>query len=330
MLEELAKSPNPQLPPATSKTNVSSLTKLQAGAPPPSGTTESNPATRPSTTTNKKSDMKPPGSAPNNDDAKSGSSGSSKSKGGKRTRPSTAQTAKSSGKGKAKNSKELVKGKKGKKSMSAEKSEDDEDDTNLTPKQKIVRDLEKRKKYVLSRISTPFEPPDVSSLAPDSVEFNRAKRDYLRNLSPFSKTYQVPIAVKDTMSTETIILTLSCPTQRPDLILLDDQMPLDFGHVPIGRKSLKEIHLFNSSQATLALKMSILNPYGPFVQVNALRDLAPEHVYTLKLRFEPFLIGDVSSRLNFSNLKGESKMFNQFMYSLKKKSSLWAVRMSWR
>ena len=295
MLEDLAKSPNPQLPPATSKTNVSSLTKLQPAAASAGGTAESNLISRPSTTTSKKTEVKPPGSAPNEDAKSVSSAGSSKSKGGERTRPLTAQTGKSSGK-KAKNSKEIVKGKqsKGKKSMSAEKSEEDED-PNLSPKQKILRDLEKRKKYVLTRISAPFEPPDVSNLLPDSVEFNRAKRDYLRSLNPSSKTYQVPIIVKDAMSSETIILTLSCPTQRPDLILLDDLAPLDFGQVPVGRKALKEIHIFNSSQGTLPLKMSIINPYGPFVQVNALRDLAPEHVYTLKIKFEPSQLGHVSS-----------------------------------
>jgi hypothetical protein len=165
--------------------------------------------------------------------------------------------------------------------------------------------LKQRQAKVLKSLTAEFEPPDRDSLAVGTMDYERSKRDLMRNFKGRSHTYQIVCLTTSPQGEEdTLMLDIHCPVQQPHMILLDESNRIDFGPVPLFGKALREVHLYNVSEGPLDLKLDILNPYGPFTRVNALRKLTPDHVFTLKFKCSPQEVGVVSTFfLQFSILQ---------------------------
>ncbi|ODM97909.1 hypothetical protein Ocin01_08777 [Orchesella cincta] len=71
------------------------------------------------------------------------------------------------------------------------------------------------------------------------------------------------------------------------IMLMGNIDVFDFGDVPIGERNYVVVNIVNFGVDPIKLKMSILNPYGPFTLCNALKDIPPDYFYTLKFRYQP-------------------------------------------
>jgi len=163
---------------------------------------------------------------------------------------------------------------------------------NKSPAQ-IMAEIEDRKAQINAELKRKYRTRRSSNIRLD--EFRSAKQDLLKKMSPSCSTHTIQCFVTDPNGQVDVnLLTVTCPMRRPDLILLDPSHTIDFGTVAMNQKAWKEIHLFNVGHEMTPLKMDIIHPYGPFVQCNALRPIPPEHVLTLKFRFQTSEEGSVS------------------------------------
>ncbi|CAM9153718.1 unnamed protein product, partial [Lampetra planeri] len=89
----------------------------------------------------------------------------------------------------------------------------------------------------------------------------------------------------------TLHLQLQCAAVQPPLVVVSSQTHnnIHFNQVSVGDKVTKKITVQNISKEYLELRSSLLDFYGPFMLLNALRVLRPGQQFTLVLAFTPAL-----------------------------------------
>jgi len=186
----------------------------------------------------------------------------------------------------------------------------------LVPNQQ--KELEQRKNFLMHALSATldFAGVSVSAAHIGTLDNIRVRRDLMQNFHGRTHAFTIPCHFTLPDGKEEIqLLTLKCPTQKPDLVLLDGDPAVDFGGVEVGQKLIREINLYNTSIGILDLKMEGVSPYGPFTRVNALRRLAPNLVFTLRIKFEPMKAEQVKKTRNslYITLTGQILKYNFFI-----------------
>ncbi|XP_053173341.1 cilia- and flagella-associated protein 74 [Scomber japonicus] len=148
------------------------------------------------------------------------------------------------------------------------------------------------------------ESPDPDDIQPGSEQYEEAKTSLLYSFTQCYREYTVPCYVSDGDPPEenrqaqpawspfnTLYLKLQCPAVQPPLVVISNNghNVIDFGQVPVGEKVIKRLTVQNISKEPLDLRSSLLDIYGPFSLLNALRCIRPGEKHTLILAFSPTL-----------------------------------------
>ncbi|XP_077581620.1 cilia- and flagella-associated protein 74 [Stigmatopora nigra] len=161
----------------------------------------------------------------------------------------------------------------------------------------------------MSEFSTKFARP-IETQTSDNIEaggqrFEEARASLLHSFTSRYNEYTIPCFVSDgdppeedrqaqpTWSTlNTLYLKLQCPAVQPPLVVVSSNIrnyALDFQQVAVGEKVIKRFSVQNISEESLELRSSLLDIYGPFLLLNALRAIGPGEKHTLALAFCPTL-----------------------------------------
>ncbi|XP_023649466.2 cilia- and flagella-associated protein 74 isoform X1 [Paramormyrops kingsleyae] len=154
----------------------------------------------------------------------------------------------------------------------------------------------------LPKTQSPFQPPKAEDIQEGSEEYNIGKASLLRSCPRHFSRYVVPCFVTGDKHMglaqdgglphsphNPLHLELHCPAVRPCLVVISNngQTTLNFHRVETGQKVVQQVTVQNISQETLELSSSLLDIYGPFVILNALRPLEPGMSHTILLSFTP-------------------------------------------
>ncbi|XP_057673717.1 cilia- and flagella-associated protein 74 isoform X2 [Corythoichthys intestinalis] len=155
------------------------------------------------------------------------------------------------------------------------------------------------------KCATPTE-----TTAPDNIEaggqrFEEARASLLHSFTSRYNEYTIPCFVSDGDPPEedrqaqpawsplnTLYLKLQCPAVQPPLVVVSSNIrnyALDFQQVAVGERVIKRFSVQNISEESLELRSSLLDIYGPFLLLNALRAIGPGEKHTLALAFCPTL-----------------------------------------
>ncbi|XP_073089125.1 cilia- and flagella-associated protein 74 isoform X2 [Manis javanica] len=87
----------------------------------------------------------------------------------------------------------------------------------------------------------------------------------------------------------TLFLELWCPAVAPAIVVTSDKGKTisNFGDIAVGHRCIKKVAIQNISSEDLAVDFSVLNPSGPFVLLNPIRELAAGETRVLALSFSP-------------------------------------------
>ncbi|KAM7410971.1 hypothetical protein PAMA_021099 [Pampus argenteus] len=148
------------------------------------------------------------------------------------------------------------------------------------------------------------EPLNPDSIQPGSEQYEEAKASLLYSFTRRYREYTVPCYVSDGDPPEedrqaqptwspfnTLYLKLQCPIVQPPLVVTSNNghNVIDFYQVAVGEKVIKSFTVQNISKESLDLRSSVLDIYGPFSLLNALRCIRPGEKHTLILAFSPTL-----------------------------------------
>ncbi|XP_067447707.1 cilia- and flagella-associated protein 74 isoform X2 [Thunnus thynnus] len=148
------------------------------------------------------------------------------------------------------------------------------------------------------------ESPNPDNIQPGSEQYEEAKASLLYSFTQHYREYTVPCYVSDGDPPEedqqaqpawspfnTLYLKLQCPAVQPPLVVTSNNghNVIDFNHVAVGEKVIKRFTVQNISKESLDLRSSVLDIYGPFSLLNALRCIRPGEKHTLVLAFSPTL-----------------------------------------
>uniref|UniRef100_A0A3B4C1Q5 Abnormal spindle-like microcephaly-associated protein ASH domain-containing protein n=1 Tax=Pygocentrus nattereri TaxID=42514 RepID=A0A3B4C1Q5_PYGNA len=133
-----------------------------------------------------------------------------------------------------------------------------------------------------------------------SNEYAAGKASLLRSFKERYSRYVIPCFVSNGDITQpesedpynTLYLELHCPAVRPALVVISDSGETTFyllGFAAPGQKVLKKVTIQNISSECVKLKSSVLDLYGPFSVLNAMREVRPGDTHTLRLAFVPAL-----------------------------------------
>ncbi|XP_036435612.1 LOW QUALITY PROTEIN: cilia- and flagella-associated protein 74 [Colossoma macropomum] len=150
---------------------------------------------------------------------------------------------------------------------------------------------------------SPFQPPNPADIQKGSNEYAAGKASLLRCFKERYSRYVIPCFVSNSDITQpeseesvyspynTLYLELHCPAVRPALVVISDngETTVDFNQVLVGQKVLKKVTIQNISSECVKLKSSLLDLYGPFSVLNAMREVRPGDTHTLLLAFVPAL-----------------------------------------
>ncbi|XP_048873042.1 cilia- and flagella-associated protein 74 isoform X2 [Brienomyrus brachyistius] len=154
----------------------------------------------------------------------------------------------------------------------------------------------------LPKAQSPFQPLKPEDIQEGSEEYNIGKASLLRSCPRHFSRYVVPCFVTSDKHMglaqggglphsphNSLHLELHCPAVRPCLVIVSNngQSTLNFHRVETGQKVVQQVTVQNISQETLELSSSLLDIYGPFVILNALRPLEPGVSHTILLSFTP-------------------------------------------
>lgn len=70
-------------------------------------------------------------------------------------------------------------------------------------------------------------------------------------------------------------------------MLMSGRNVFDFGYVPVGERKYIMVNVANMGVDTVKLKMSVLNPYGPFTFCNSLKNIPQDSYFSLKFKYQP-------------------------------------------
>ncbi|XP_077371028.1 cilia- and flagella-associated protein 74 isoform X3 [Festucalex cinctus] len=155
-----------------------------------------------------------------------------------------------------------------------------------------------------SKTAAPIQTP-----LPDNIDagerFEEARASLLHSFTSRYSEYTIPCFVSDgdppqedrqaqpTWSPLNIVyLKLQCPAIQPPLVVVSSNIrnyALDFQQVAVGERVIKRFSVKNISEESLELRSSLLDIYGPFSLLNALRGIRPGEQHTLVLAFCPTL-----------------------------------------
>nr|XP_061803034.1 cilia- and flagella-associated protein 74-like [Nerophis lumbriciformis] len=135
--------------------------------------------------------------------------------------------------------------------------------------------------------------------------FEEARASLLHSFTSRYNEYTIPCFVSDGDPPEedrqaqpawsplnTLYLKLQCPAVQPPLVVVSSNIrnyALDFQQVAVGERVIKRFSVQNISEESLELRSSLLDIYGPFLLLNALRAIGPGEKHTLALAFCPTL-----------------------------------------
>ncbi|XP_022249548.1 cilia- and flagella-associated protein 74-like [Limulus polyphemus] len=177
----------------------------------------------------------------------------------------------------------------------------------LLKEKEMQQKLPKNKK--LASITDQTEIEDFSQLhelkpvKPEEIEvgssmYNLGLVSLLENVKPIVKKYTVPCFItharlsllkKPMYNVEnTLYLELHCPVVQPPFVVKDGNKLHNYGKVPIGKRVIWAFQLINQSTESLKLHSTLLDDYGPFQLVNALRTIPPSYSHFLRIAFTPF------------------------------------------
>ncbi|XP_063321127.1 cilia- and flagella-associated protein 74 [Pelmatolapia mariae] len=148
------------------------------------------------------------------------------------------------------------------------------------------------------------ESPDPGNIVPGSSWYEEAKASLLYSFRKRYREYTIPCFVSDGDPPEddrlvqpawspfnTLYLKLQCPAVQPPLVVISNNgcNIINFHQVTVGERVIKRFTVQNISQESLDLSSSVLDVYGPFSLLNALRSIRPGEKHTLILAFSPTL-----------------------------------------
>ncbi|XP_077401217.1 cilia- and flagella-associated protein 74 isoform X6 [Vanacampus margaritifer] len=156
-----------------------------------------------------------------------------------------------------------------------------------------------------SKTATPMPTPLPDNIDAGSQRFEEARASLLHSFTSRYSEYTIPCFVSDgdppqedrqaqpTWSPLNIVyLKLQCPAVQPPLVVVSSNIrnyALDFQQVAVGERVIKRFSVKNISEESLELRSSLLDIYGPFSLLNALRGIRPGEQHTLVLAFCPTL-----------------------------------------
>ncbi|XP_005459922.1 cilia- and flagella-associated protein 74 isoform X3 [Oreochromis niloticus] len=148
------------------------------------------------------------------------------------------------------------------------------------------------------------ESPHPGNIVPGSSWYEEAKASLLYSFRERYREYTIPCFVSDGDPPEddklvqpawspfnTLYLKLQCPAVQPPLVVISNNgcNIIDFHQVTVGDRVIKRFTVQNISQESVDLSSSVLDVYGPFSLLNALRSIRPGEKHTLILAFSPTL-----------------------------------------
>ncbi|XP_057355599.1 cilia- and flagella-associated protein 74 isoform X3 [Manis pentadactyla] len=144
-----------------------------------------------------------------------------------------------------------------------------------------------------------LQKPDVNS---SSDEYLAAQAALARSFQGKFDKFVVPCVlasgdIKDRKGMEplsfsphnTLFLELWCPAVAPAIVVTSDKGKTisNFGDIAVGHRCIKKVSIQNISSEDLAVDFSVLNPSGPFVLLNPIRELPAGETRVLALSFSP-------------------------------------------
>ncbi|KAM8830181.1 cilia- and flagella-associated protein 74 isoform 1-T1 [Synchiropus picturatus] len=155
-------------------------------------------------------------------------------------------------------------------------------------------------------------PKSVAKVPRNTELLEEARLSLLTSFTQHCSEYTVPCIVSDGdppvedrtaqpawKSHNTLFLRLQCPAVRPSLVVVSNESHnvVDFHLVAVGEKKIKRLTVKNISTEPLELGSSLLDLYGPFSILNALREIGPGEELTLILAFSPAVENKYSETL---------------------------------
>ncbi|XP_023933583.1 fibrillin-2 [Lingula anatina] len=152
--------------------------------------------------------------------------------------------------------------------------------------------------------TVPSGPAPVKAPPPESIDtksdaYAQAQASLLRTFKSEFNSYVIPCYVASGKTGNpgelpysihnTLYLEVHCPTVKPPLVVISDngRTTVDFGDVSIGQTVIKTATIQNIFEDNINVTASLLDPVGPFVLLNALRELEPEESLTVIFSFTP-------------------------------------------
>nr|XP_020468130.1 cilia- and flagella-associated protein 74 isoform X2 [Monopterus albus] len=148
----------------------------------------------------------------------------------------------------------------------------------------------------------PTEPPNPADIQPGSELYEEARASLLYSFTQRYSEYTIPCFISDGDPPEedkqaqptwspfnTLYLKLQCPAIQPPLVIISNSGHniIDFHQVAVGKKVIKRFTVQNISKDSLDLRSSLLDIFGPFSLLNALRCIRPGGTHTLVMAFCP-------------------------------------------
>ncbi|XP_061129000.1 cilia- and flagella-associated protein 74 isoform X2 [Syngnathus typhle] len=158
---------------------------------------------------------------------------------------------------------------------------------------------------VSAKTASPIYTSPTDSIDAGGQRFEEARASLLHSFTSRYNEYTIPCFVSDGDPPEedrqaqptwsplnTVYLKLQCPAVQPPLVVVSSNIrnyALDFQQVAVGERVTKRFSVKNISAESLELRSSLLDIYGPFLLLNALRGIGPGEQHTLVLAFCPTL-----------------------------------------
>ncbi|XP_049610848.1 cilia- and flagella-associated protein 74 isoform X2 [Syngnathus scovelli] len=156
-----------------------------------------------------------------------------------------------------------------------------------------------------AKTASPIYTSPTDSIDAGGQRFEEARASLLHSFTSRYSEYTIPCFVSDGDPPEedrqaqptwsplnTVYLKLQCPAIQPPLVVVSSNIrnyALDFQQVAVGERVTKKFSVKNISAESLELRSSLLDIYGPFLLLNALRGIGPGEQHTLVLAFCPTL-----------------------------------------
>ncbi|CAF3515844.1 unnamed protein product [Rotaria socialis] len=140
---------------------------------------------------------------------------------------------------------------------------------------------------------------NLSSIPEQSIDWSIAQLSVLKTFPSSISSFLIPCYVGSGACEKpgilgydvanTLFVQIHCPIVRPEFIVISDygQTTIDFGSASVGQELSRTILIQNISNKTIELCSALLNIYGPFRLINALRRVEPGDTLPVKLAFNP-------------------------------------------